>query len=143
MRIRVWIGLNILLVMLNLFISLTRDVRSMNNLWFDKHSTSAIICLHFAMYSHVPWLMYSFIIYSKRCTLVSAFSSLVLSSSVKNFHFGYGITMLSKTLHVGTAREGTGGDNYLHGKLQHNIMMKLSSLCNIKGVYTPLVTLYI
>ena len=61
MRIRVWVGLNIPLVM---FISLTRDVHySMNNLWFDKHSTSATICLHYAMYSLVPWLMYSFIIH--------------------------------------------------------------------------------
>ena len=121
-----------------MFISLTRDVHySMNNLWFDKHSTSATICLHYAMYSLVPWLMYSFIIHmlllKALYLLVSAFSSLVLSSSVKNFLFGYGITMLSNTLHVGTAREGTGGDNYLHGKLQHidNIIVKLSTLCNI------------
>ena len=35
---------------------------SVDRVKFDRHSTSAIICLHYAMYSHVPWLMYNFII---------------------------------------------------------------------------------
>ena len=38
---------------------------SVDRVKFDRHSTSAIICLHYAMYSHVPWLMYNFIIHKE------------------------------------------------------------------------------